>query len=195
MVPPFDERPGEACGRRGDMRRHEGVGGQFIRPQGAPRVEAEPPEPEERRAEDREGEVMRPEGLLCVTAPLPQEKRQGQGRDPRTDMDDDPAGEIQRPEIAEPAPGSPDPVRQGIVDQGRPQDGEDEKGREFHPLREGADDQGRRDDGEHRLEDHEDLMRDRRRIVGVGLPADEVEPRPLQAADDPDPVSGPKASE
>ena len=72
MMLPFNKGPGESRGRRGDMCRYEGVGGQFVSPQGASRVEAEPPKPEKRRAKDREGEVMRPEGLLFITAPLTQ---------------------------------------------------------------------------------------------------------------------------
>ena len=42
----------------------------------------------------------------------------------------------------------------------------------FNYLAERAGDQGRRDDGEHELENHESLLRDRRRVVGVRFAAD-----------------------
>ena len=42
----------------------------LLRPQGAPRVETEPPEPEQGCTENGEGEIMWPEGLLLITAPL-----------------------------------------------------------------------------------------------------------------------------
>ena len=60
-----------------------------------------------------------------------------------------PPAKSRRAQIPHPAAHSPDPVGQGIIDEGRPEDRKDQKGGKFHPFRKGADDQGRRDDGEH----------------------------------------------
>ena len=100
-------------------------------------------------------------------------------------MDNDPAGEIERPEVPEPAARPPDPVGERIVDQRRPEKREDQEGRKLHPLRERPDDQRRCDDRKHRLEDHEGLVGDGGRVIRVRQAADEIEARPFQAADDP----------
>ena len=60
------------------MGRYEGVGSQLVRPQCAAGIEPEPSEPQQRRAEDREGQVVRPKGLLLVAAPFPEQDRQRQ---------------------------------------------------------------------------------------------------------------------
>src|SRR3989304_2307287 len=46
---------------------------------------------------------------------------------------------------AQPAAGAPDPVGDGVVDQGGPEEHEDDEGAELRPLRHGAGDGGRRD--------------------------------------------------
>ena len=71
-----------------------------------------------------------------------------------------------------------------VVDEGRPEEREDEERAELHALGERADDEGRRDDREHHLEEHEQQVRDGGRVVGVGLDAHAVEAGPAQAADE-----------
>ncbi len=61
MVAPFDQARSARC-CSGDVRRHKGIGCQFVGPEGAAGVEAEPAEPQQRRTEDREGQVVRPKG-------------------------------------------------------------------------------------------------------------------------------------
>src|SRR3712207_7202603 len=58
---------------------------------------------------------------------------------------------------------APDHVRQGEVDDGRPEDREEEHRAELDALGEGARDERRRDDGEHQLVDHEGLLREDRK--------------------------------
>ncbi len=116
---------------------------------------------------------------------LPMTSTQHSAATPEMRCTTKPAGEVQRPKVdPDPAAGPPDPVGDGIVDEGRPEQGEDEVGRELHPLGERARDQCRGDDREHELEDHEELVRDRRRVIGVGRQAHAPQPRPLQAADE-----------
>ena len=86
-------------------------------------------------------------------------------------------------------------MRDRVVHDRRPQQGEDQERLEAHALGERAGDQRRGDDGEHHLEDHERLVRDRRGVVGVGLEAHAVQPDPAQTANQAQTaeMSGPKA--
>ena len=70
-----------------------------------------------------------------------------------------------------------------IVDEGGPEQHEDQKAAELDPLCDRAGDEGRRDDGEHHLVDHEGLMGDGGGVAGIGLQADAVQADPGQAAD------------
>ncbi len=83
-------------------------------------------------------------------------------------MDDRPSGEVQRPEVSDPSPDSPHPVRERIVDEGRPQQREQDKAAELHPFGIGAGDQRRSDHRKHHLEEHEGLVRYRGSIIGIG---------------------------
>ncbi len=50
---------------------------------------------------------------------------------------------IEGPDAPQPPPCSPYPVSYGVIDEGRPQEREEDKGGELHPLGEGAHHQGR----------------------------------------------------
>src|SRR5207244_5810899 len=73
-------------------------------------------------------------------------------------MDGGAPGEVERAQLVEPAPRAPHPVRDRVVDEGGPQQGEEHEGLEALALSERAADQGRRDDREHHLEKHERLV-------------------------------------
>ena len=60
-------------------------------------------------------------GLLLAEADPPAEHEGGdQGRHPGADVDDGSTGEVERAELVEPTPRAPDPVRDRVVDEGRP---------------------------------------------------------------------------
>ena len=102
---------------------------------------------------------------------------EGQGRKPRGDVDHGAAGEVQDAQVVQPAALAPDPVGQGVIDQGHPDQAEEEKGLEPHPLHKGPGDQGRGDHREHHLEGGEEPVGNGLGVVGVGGRADAVEPQ------------------
>jgi len=110
-------------------------------PPGAPGIEAEPAKPEDGRAQDGHGQVVGVKGFMAVAFTFPDNERRGQGGNPGIDVDDGPPGEIQAP-----SPGAsrrfPRPSGPRVIDQGGPEEGEDQEGGEFHPLGKGAGDQG-----------------------------------------------------
>src|SRR4030043_1127155 len=79
--------------------------------------------------------------------------------DSRADMDYQSSGKIEGPKIPDPSPHAPDPMGQGIINKGGPENEKDKIGLKFKPLSKGTCDQCRCDDCEHHLEDHESLMR------------------------------------
>src|SRR5687768_646551 len=76
-------------------------------------------------------------------------------------MHDRPSSEVEGAETAKPSPLTPDPMRQRIVHQCGPQQGEDDKGRELHPFGESPRNQGRSNDRKHQLKQHVGLMGNR----------------------------------
>ena len=95
-----------------------------------------------------------------------------------------PPAKSSAPSVAQPAAHAPDPVRDRVIDERRPEQAEDHERLEALALGERAGDQRRGDDGEHHLEDHERLVRDRRRVVGVRLLADALQAEPVEPADE-----------
>ena len=98
-------------------------------------------------------------------------------------MHHDAAGEIERAQLLQPAAVSPQPVGQRIIDERRPQQGEENIGRKLEALGKRARDQRRRDDGEHHLIGHEQQVRHRH--ARSRLQANAAQERERQPADDP----------
>ncbi len=96
------------------------------------------------------------------------------------DVDDGPAREVEGSHPAQ-EPSAPDAVRDGGIDEERPEGDEEEIGGKAHPLHDGARDQGGRDDGERRLERHEEEMGNRGG-VGRGRQVDAAQQRVGQPA-------------
>ena len=65
-----------------------------------------------------------------------------------------------------------------------PQHREQEHGAELHALGKGSADQRGGDDGEHQLVDHEGLLRDGGRVIGIGRAAHVVQERVVQISED-----------
>ena len=147
-------------------------------------VEAEPAEPQQARAHHGHGQVVRLHRLMPVALAPAEHDRAHQRRDARGDVHDGAAREVERALALQPAAVAPHPVGERVVDERRPQQGEQQERRELHALGERAGDQRRRDDREHHLEQHERLVRDRLRVGVERLDADAAQADPLQPADD-----------
>ena len=115
--------------------------------------------------------VWAPWAASWIALARAQQHRQGQRRDTGVDVDHRAAGKVQRPQLGQPAAAAPHPVRHRAVDEGEPQDREDQQGAELDPLHHRAGDQGHGDDGEHALEHHEGQVRDGRGIDSTRAPA------------------------
>ena len=152
---PADGHPGQRAHRGGGVGDDEGDRGQPVRGERAAGVEAEPAEPEQAGAEHGHRQVVRLHRLLAEADALAEHERGDQRRDAGGDVHDRAAGEVERAQLVEPAAGAPDPVRDRVVDERRPEQAEEHERLEALALGERAGDQRRRDDGEHHLEDHE----------------------------------------
>ena len=170
------------------MRRDERARREAVRRERAARVEAEPADPQQARADEAQNEAVRRHRLLRVPGALPEIDRAHERRHARRDVDDRAAGEIERREAAaergvQQAALSPHHVRERRVHAQRPQRHEDDGAAKRHALGRRAGDQRRRDDREHQLIHHEGELRDRRAVVGVRLDADAPhDGRPLAEA-------------
>ena len=124
-------------------------------------VEAEPAEPQQAGAEQRERHVVRQQRRrLDSRGACPTHQRGDQRGDAGVDVHDRAAGEVERAHLREPA-AAPHPVRDRAVDDERPQRDEHHVGREAHALDDRAGDQRRRDDRERALVAHEQQVRNR----------------------------------
>ena len=122
--------------------------------------------------------------LLAVRGTPADEDRDDERGDARADVDDGAAREVEGAELVEPAVRGPDPVRDGRVDEDRPEDREEDERAEPLALGEGAGDEGRRDRREHQLERREEQERDRRAVERARVLADAHEERVVEAADE-----------
>src|ERR1700693_529641 len=127
--------------------------------------------------------------FCSISFPFAHIERTGKTRNPGTDMDHGSSGKIKGPEIMKPSASrsgdGPDPVGQRIVDKGGPEKGKDDKRGKLHPFGKGAGNQRRRNHREHHLENHEGLMRYRRRRIGVWIVPNTTQTKPGKAPDDP----------
>ena len=123
-------------------------------------------------------------GVVAVTLALAHHQGRGQGGDTGVDVHHRAAGEIQGPQVLQPAAVTPDPVGHRTVNDGEPEDHEHQKSAELHALGKGAGDQGRGDDGKHGLVDHEGLMGNGFGIGLEGLKTHPGQTDPIQVADE-----------
>ena len=169
------------------MGHHKGVGGDFIGTQGTSRVKPEPAKPQQGGPQYAVRERVRRNGVLVNVLAFADHQGRHQGGDPGVDVNHRATGEVEHPHVLQKAAYAPDPVGNGIVHEGRPQQGEDQERGELHPLGERADDQGRRDDREHGLKDHEDLVRNRGRVVRIRSRSHAFQAQPTKTAQPPIP--------
>ena len=143
-----------------EHRRRERQGGDAVGRQGAAGVEAEPAEPEQTGAEERERHVVRQQARGRIVLALADADRSHQRGNAGVHVHDRAAREVERAHVGEPA-AAPHPVAERAVDEHGPQADEHEVGREPHALDDGARDERGGDDGERSLEAHEEQVRDR----------------------------------
>lgn len=148
----IEEDPGETAHRGGQVGVEAGDDGADVHGEGGAAVEAEPADPEEDGADDDVGDVVRPPGhagVVAVAGALAEHEGVGEGGGAGGDVDGAAAGEVEGAQLVEPAVGVPGPVGDGVVDDGGPDEEEDERGKDATAVSDGADGQSRT--GEQRL--------------------------------------------
>lgn len=112
----------------GDDARHDSA---QVSGQGTAAVEAKPADPQKDGAEHDVGDIVGAVGQavdLVVAGALAQHQRVGQGGGARRDVHGGAAGKVEAAHDKGPAVGVPGPVGDGVVDDGRPDEDEDEGG-------------------------------------------------------------------
>ena len=184
------DQPAEhgSAGGGGGVDPHQGRGA-VGRELGA-RVEAEPAEPQQTRADHGERHVVRAHRDLAEADPLADDEGEHEPGDTGVDVHDGATGEVDRHDVGGAVGGpedqagqaglvgreeatAPDHVGDREVGEGDPQAAEDEPGRELDAVGDGAADQGDGDDGEGQLEADEGELGD----VAVALVAEGVDDR------------------
>ena len=139
-----EQTPGEAADGGGEVGGDGGHDGAQVGGGGRAGVEAEPTDPEEDGAEHDVGDVVRPivELVRAVAAPLAEHERvRERGRAGR-DVDGRAAGEVERAQTREPAVRVPAPARDRVVDDGRPDEHEDDAREHAPAFGDGTDGEG-----------------------------------------------------
>lgn len=126
----------------GDNAGHDGaqVGGERTAA-----VEAEPANPEEDGAKDDVGDVVRTVGQaagVVVAGALAEHQRVGQGGSARRDVDGRTTSKVEAAHLEGPAVGVPGPVGDGVVDDGGPDEDEDQTGQQAAAVSSGSDSKG-----------------------------------------------------
>ena len=163
-----------------------------VRRQRRAAVEAEPAEPQHRRAEDDERDVRRQGRRIWRLGAAAEEERARERRHAGGGVHDDAPREVvdaDAHQVVEESVRMPRPVRERAVDEHAEEHHEHEVGREAHALGEGAGDERRGDDRELHLEEREERERNGGRDRLVHLRADVPEHEELRrASDEPEPA-------
>ncbi|CRK19747.1 hypothetical protein BN1708_000412 [Verticillium longisporum] len=141
--------------------RHDGpqVGGQ-----GRSGVEAEPADPEEDGADDNVGDIVGAivELVRAVATTLAEHHRVRESSGARGNVDGGAAGKVEAAHAAGPTRRVPCPAGNGVVDDGRPDEHEDDAGQHAPTLGDGASSESDGDGGEHALVESKQEIRDAR---------------------------------
>lgn len=140
-----EEGPGDAAAAGGEVGHVAGHDGADVHGQGRAAVEAEPTDPEEDGAEDDVGDVVGSVGEAVVAAvprALAEHEGVGERAGARRDVDGAAAGEVVAGQVEEPAVGVPGPVGDGVVDDGGPDEDEDDGGEHAAAISNGTDGEG-----------------------------------------------------
>ena len=93
---PFHAGPGQRAGGRGEVGGGKSARGHAIGRQGAAGIEAEPADPQHRRAERGVRQVVRRHRLVAEAQSLAEQQRTDQRRNARADVHHRAAGEVER---------------------------------------------------------------------------------------------------
>jgi hypothetical protein len=135
-----------------------GAGSLWGGPEGAAGVEAEPAEPEQAGAEQREGDVVGQQCMTSIVAAGADDQCCHSGRRCGVDMNDRATGKVEGT-IGREESAAPDPVGHRGVDQQGPGERKDHVGREAHAFDDRTRDERDGDDGKRALKCHEEQMR------------------------------------
>ena len=172
LQPAPHQRAGAGGEMRGDDREHR------ARPRRERRaaVEAEPADPQQPRADDRQRQIERREILAAETLALADHQRRDQPGDAGVDVHDGSAGEIQQTHLLQEA-AAPHPMRRGNIDDEQPHRAKQHEGRELHALGDRAADQRASNDREGHLIGHEQYFGD-----SLGERTDRLDADPASSA-------------
>ena len=174
----IEQRPDDQRRGRGEQGGRERERRALVRRERAAGIEAEPPEPQQPGAENRERHIVRQHEHVRIPAARAYDTRRHQRGRARVHVHDGAAGKIERTHLSQPA-AAPDPVRDRAVHDDGPQADEGHIGREAHAPDDGAGNQGRGDDREGGLVGHEQQMGD----AAPGLEADAAQEKVRRVAD------------
>lgn len=154
---PIPEHPGQSTDGSSQVGDDASLNGAQVGGEGATTVESEPSEPEHDRAENDVGGVV---WLVCetlgsVAAALAEVKRDGESGSSGRDVHRGSASKVKSTHDEGPAVGVPGPAGDRVVNEGRPEEGEDQDGAETCPLSNSAHCDDGSDGGEHALVDAE----------------------------------------
>ncbi len=131
-------------------------------------VEAEPADPQEPSADDRQRQIVRREIVRAVAAAFAHHQRRDEAGGAGAEMNHEAAGEIQRAGLRKEA-AAPHPVGQRHIDQGEPADRKGEIGGEAQPISHSTSHQRHGDHRERHLIEREQGFGDRfRQRVDAG---------------------------
>ena len=157
----LDEHPCQHRRGRRRVRRRERQASLAVGSERRTRVEAEPAEPQEQRAQQHERDVVRLIRQLAVALAGPDDESEHKRRDARRDVHDIATSKVVRAERRRDPAAAPHHVSQRRVHEQQPARDEDEKAAEAHALDDAAGDDGDRDEREHALEQREHELGDR----------------------------------
>lgn len=141
----IEQNPSNTTDRGSQVGDEAGHDGTNVHAQSGTTVEAEPANPEEDGADDDVCDAVGAVGqaiVLVVAGALAEHDAVGEGAGARGDVDGAASGEVVRGELEEPAVGVPGPVGDGVVDDGGPDEHEDDGGEHAATVGHGTDGEG-----------------------------------------------------
>lgn len=141
-----EQAPGKATDAGGNVRDQAGHDGAEVGGEGAATVKAEPADPEENGSEDDMGDVVGAVGEavgLVVAIALSEHQSVGEGSSTGADVNRSATSKVEAAHLEGPAVGVPGPVGNRIVDNGGPDEDEDNGGKHAGAISGSANGEGR----------------------------------------------------
>lgn len=138
----IENTPGDSSNRCGNVSDDASHDRAHVSSEGATTVEAEPSNPEEHDTEDNVGHIVRTvwkTASVVVSRALTKHQAVCEGCRTRGDVDGSSTSEIETAQLEDPSRGIPGPASNWIVDDGRPDEDEDNAGEQAASVSCGAD--------------------------------------------------------